>query len=112
MAYNPKLGLKLAQLLAKRKGVTQKFMFGGVAYMLNGHMFVGIVKDDLMVRVGPDAHDRLVKAPHARTMDFTGRPMKGYIFVSPDGWKTSASLAKWVGHGEKFVLTLPAKKKK
>ena len=64
-------------------------MFGGLAYLSNGKMFAGILKQNLVVRVGPEASDQALKVPHARPMDFTGRPMKGYIYVSPDGVKIS-----------------------
>lgn len=86
-------------------------MFGGVAFLLDGKMFCGIVKSELMVRVGPDRHNEALLNPGARTMDFTGRPMRGYVFVAPEGCRTAASLAGWVKWGADFAATLPAKKR-
>jgi len=81
MAYDTGLAERIRDLVAGRQGVTEKAMFGGLAWMLNGKRFVGIVGDELMARVGPKAHDAAVARPHARVMDFTGRPMRGYVFV-------------------------------
>jgi TfoX/Sxy family transcriptional regulator of competence genes len=86
-------------------------MFGGLAFLVHGNMCVGIVKDDLMVRVGPEAHDRLLRAPHARQMDFTGRPMKGFVYVAPEGYESDADLESWVRHGLAHVSALPRKAK-
>jgi TfoX/Sxy family transcriptional regulator of competence genes len=112
MAYNEKLGDRMRLALQGRPGVAEKHMFGGIAFLLNGSMFCGIVKDDLMVRVGPEQHDVAVAEPHARPMDFTGRPMKGYVFVALDGLKTEKALVRWLDRGAAFVATLPPKKVK
>lgn len=113
MAYDEKLAERIRKVLGgKRKGVTEKQMFGGVAFMLDGKMFVGIVKDELMVRVGPDAHEKAIAKPHARTMDFTGRPMKGYVFVKPAGITKDSALAAWVDQAAEHAASLPAKKPK
>src|SRR5262245_60586838 len=111
MSYDEALADRIRGVVSKRPGITERAMFGGVAFMLNGNMFVGIVKDDLMVRVGPDLHDASLREPHVRPMDFTGRPMVGYVFVAPAGVDTDASLARWVDRGAEFVATLPAKAK-
>jgi TfoX/Sxy family transcriptional regulator of competence genes len=89
--------------------ITERKMFGGIAFMSRGHMFVGIAKEALMVRVGPAAHAASLERPHARPMDFTGKPMKGYVFVDPPGFEADADLARWVNAGLSFVATLPAK---
>jgi TfoX/Sxy family transcriptional regulator of competence genes len=81
-------------------------MFGGVAFLRDGKMFVGIVKHDLMVRVGPDHYEKSLRQPHVRPMDFTGKPMAGYVYVSPDGVSEDDDLAKWVRLGAQFVATL------
>jgi TfoX/Sxy family transcriptional regulator of competence genes len=81
-------------------------MFGGLAYLWHGKMFAGILKDDLVVRVGPEANDRALKEPHTRPMDFTGRPMKGYIYVSPAGTKSAAQLRAWLARGQTFAASL------
>jgi TfoX/Sxy family transcriptional regulator of competence genes len=90
-------------------GIVERKMFGGIAFMSRGHMFVGIAKEALMVRVGPDAYAASLKRPHAREMDFTGKPMKGYVFVDPPGFEADADLARWVNAGLSFVAALPAK---
>ena len=84
-------------------------MFGGVAFMLRGSMFVGIVKEDLMVRVGAEAHEGALREPHARTMDFTGKPMRGYVYVAPPGYARDDALRAWLARGLAFVSALPAK---
>lgn len=95
MAYDQRLAERIRSLLKGRKGVTEKEMFGGLAFLRDGKMFVGIVKDELMARVGKEAHDEWVKKRGARTMDFTGRPMLGYVFVKPAGF-VGRALAPWV----------------
>jgi hypothetical protein len=83
-------------------------MFGGLAFMLGGHMFCGVVKDTLMARLGPDAVGRALDGPHVRPMDFTGRPMKGMIFVEPDGLHDDA-LGRWVSSAASYARSLPPK---
>ena len=110
MAYDEGLAERLHEVLAGRKGVTEKKMFGGLCYLLHGKMFVGIVKDTLMVRVGPEAYAEALARPHAREMDFTGKPMKGYVFVDPGGYESDKELARWVKTCREFVGGLPPKK--
>lgn len=112
MAYDEKLEGRIREVLKGKKGVTAKKMFGGVAFLLDGKMFVGIVKKDLLVRVGPESHNKAVSQKHARVMDFTGKPMIGFIYVAPAGVKTRVALAKWVSWGKDYAATLPKKKKK
>jgi len=109
MSYDEGLAERVRGVLQDLHGVTEKRMFGGMAFMIRGHMAVGIVKDELMVRVGPEAYDRLVGKPHARQMDFTGRPMKGFLFVEPSGLEEDQALAHWAGHGIEYALSLPPK---
>lgn len=109
MAYDEGLAERIRDVLADEHGLTEKRMFGGLAFLLKGHMCVGIVKDDLMVRVGPDAYEGLVKQPHARKMDFTGRPMKGFLYVAPSGFESDGDLRRWVGHGVAYAGGLPGK---
>jgi TfoX/Sxy family transcriptional regulator of competence genes len=90
-------------------GIGERRMFGGVCFTLNGHMVFGVVKDELMVRVGNDEYATALALPHARPMDFTGRPMKGYLFIEADAALTDASLWTWLERGLKFVRSLPAK---
>ncbi|HVZ79773.1 MAG TPA: TfoX/Sxy family protein [bacterium] len=112
MAYDQKLEERMREILKGAKGVTSKKMFGGVCFLLDGKMFVGIVKDELMVRVGPEGHNKAVSQKHARPMDFTGKPMVGFIYVAPAGLKGKAALSKWIKWGKDYAATLPAKKKK
>jgi hypothetical protein len=84
-------------------------MFGGLAFMINGHMCVGLIGDDLMVRVGPEGYAEALAHPHTRPMDFTGRPMKGYVYVAPMGYQADDDLRAWVGRGLTFVSRLPPK---
>jgi hypothetical protein len=84
-------------------------MFGGIAFMLHGNMCCGVVKDTLMVRVGPEQYAKALAEPHARPMDFTGRPLNGFVYVGPAGYKTEAALRQWLKRATNFVASLPAK---
>lgn len=97
MAYDHHLADRIRQALAdKNVAYQEKEMMGGLTFMVDDKMCVGIIKDDLMARVGPEAHEAALARPGARTMDFTKRPMPGYIFVSPEGVDEEAVLAEWV----------------
>jgi hypothetical protein len=109
MAYDEGLAERIRGLLADEAGVSEKRMFGGLCFLLRGNMCLGVVKDELMVRVGSDAYDALLGQAHARRMDFTGRPMKGFVFVEPPGIESDADLQRWVGHGVSFAGSLPRK---
>jgi TfoX/Sxy family transcriptional regulator of competence genes len=109
LAYDEGLAERVRGLLDEQPAVTERRMFGGLAFLVRGHMAVGIVNDDLMVRVGPDAYAEAMRQPHARRMDFTGRPMKGLVFVSPEGLEADADLEGWVRRGLAFTSTLPPK---
>ena len=109
MAYDEGLAQRIRELLDERAGLSEKKMFGGVAFLLHGNMAVGVVKSELMVRVGPDAHPAALREPHARPMDFTKRPMKGFVFVSEEGCEDDAALAGWVERGVRFAASLPPK---
>ena len=109
MAFSEKLADRIRKQLASETGLVEKKMFGGLAFMVNGNMSCGVVGDDLMVRVGPDAYADALAEPDAREMDFTGRPMKGMIYVTSDGVRTAKRLAFWVKKGLKFAQSLPAK---
>lgn len=109
MAYDEQLAARTRAAVGKGAGISEREMFGGVCFMVHGNMFVGIVKDELMVRVGKDAHDDAIAQPYARTMDFTGRPMRGYVFVAAKGLVKDAAVAAWVERGRAHGQTLPAK---
>ena len=87
-------------------------MFGGLAFMLHGHMCCGIVGNDLMLRIGEPGYQTALKRPHVRPMDFTGRPMKGMIYVDAAGLQAASSLKSWLAKGITFVRSLPEKKPK
>jgi TfoX/Sxy family transcriptional regulator of competence genes len=109
MAYDEGLAERIRGVLDEQPGVTEKRMFGGVAFLVRGHMSVGIVQDKLMVRVGPESYDRVLCERHARRMDFTGRPMKGFVYIVPSGYESDSDLQRWVDLGTSYVASLPAK---
>ncbi len=106
MPYDESLVERIRPLLAHRDDVREQKMFGGLAFMVGDKMCVGVTNDDLMVRLGADDHDAALKRPHARPMDFTGRPMKGFVFVAPDGIKTQRQLQAWVDLALAYRATL------
>ncbi len=112
MAYDPTLATRVRELVAGRKGVSEKAMFGGLAFLLDGKMFCGVLGNELLARIGPDAHDSAMEKPHVRIMDFTGRPMRGYVFVGPEAITTATPLERWVRECEVHVATLPEKPRK
>ena len=109
MAYDSKLACRVRMALEGHPGLVERKMFGGIAFMLNGNMCCGVINDDLMVRVGPDGFEDALAQPHARPMDFTGRPMKGFVFVGAEGTQTASTLKQWVLRGVAFAGSLPAK---
>lgn len=109
MAYDEKLADRVRGIVKRRRGIEEKKMFGGLAFLVNGHMACGIVGDELMVRVGPDAYEAALKKRGARPMDFTGRPMKGMVYVRPSVLRRSTSLEAWVKEGLTFARSLPPK---
>ena len=112
MAYNEKLSERISNLLKSQKGVKEKKMFGGIAYMLKDKMMSGIVKDELMVRCLEVKYESLLKKPHARVMDFTGRIMRGFLFIDAEGIKTGKQLNTWLETGIDFAIKSPPKKRK
>jgi len=110
MSYDEKTADRVRRILSTRGGFIEKKMFGGLCFMVSGSMCCGLSSTALMVRVGPDRYEKALALPHARPMDFTGRPLTGMVYVDPAGYKTDAALAKWVQRGVDFVAGLPAKK--
>ncbi len=108
MAYNAEIADRVLKVLEGREGLTERKMFGGIAFMLNGNMCCGVTNDDLMVRVGADSLEDALDQPHARPMDFTGRPMKGFVFVDAEAVGDRV-LRQWVQRGVTFAESLPAK---
>ena len=108
MAYNTKLAERIRSQLDGVAFVEKK-MFGGVGFLLNGNMACGVNKDNLIVRIDPEKQNALLKKPHAKPFDLTGRPMKGWLVIEAEGCKTDKLLNEWVKEGTTFALTLPPK---
>ncbi len=111
MAYDETLAKRLRDTLDGAGLISEKKMFGGIAFMLNGNMCRGITDGLLMARVGPAAYDDALERPYARPMDFTGKPMKGYVYVEPAGIESDRELGEWVRMCVWFVRTLPEKQR-
>ena len=109
MAYNRGLADDIRSRLADRTDVVEKEMFGGIAFMVSGNMAVGVSGDELMVRVGKDAHEESIALPGARTFDKSARPMRGWVSVAPNGMVEDAQLAGWITRGVAFAESLPPK---
>ena len=111
MAYDEGLAQRVRERLEARRGITERKMFGGLCFMLDGHMFLGITLNRLMARVGAESYAEALRQPHAREMDFSGKPMKGYVFVDRAGFDSDARLSAWVERTLAFVSTLPPKRR-
>ncbi len=109
MAYDTKLGERIREKLKGTRGIEEKKMFGGVGFIIHGNMACGILKDDLIVRVDPATHNSLMKRVHVKPFDNMGRPMAGWILVSPAGCKTDKALSDWIKMGVDFAKSLPPK---
>ena len=109
MAFDERLAERIRGSLGRRKGLVEKKMFGGVAFLLNGNMCVGVHRSDLIVRLAPEETAAALSRSHTRRFDLTGRPMKGWILVEPAGLKTDAQLSRWVQVAAKFAGSLPPK---
>jgi hypothetical protein len=110
VAYDEGLAERVRAVIGDDPRLHEQKMFGGLAFMISGNMCVGIVGDDLMVRVGPDAYEDALARPHAREMDFTGRPMRGIVYVGAAGTRTRTALEAWVDRGLDFAGSLPPKR--
>jgi TfoX/Sxy family transcriptional regulator of competence genes len=109
MAFSEALAERIRQALARRRNVEEKQLFGGVGFLLNGNMLVGVWKESLIVRLGPDQGVDALKEPHVKAFDITGRPMKGWVLVEPAGIEDDGQLKEWIQRAVKFVGNLPAK---
>lgn len=109
MAYDEGVAQRLREAFADRDDTLEKKMFGGLAFLVGGHMACGVVGEELMVRVGPEQYEAALALPHAREMDFTKRPMRGFVYVAPDGFDDDADLTAWIDRSLRFVLSLPTK---
>jgi TfoX/Sxy family transcriptional regulator of competence genes len=112
MAYDRGLAERVREVLVDRPGITERAMFGGLAFLVDGKMFVGILNSSLMARVGPERHEDALAMPNVRAMDFTGRPMKGYVYIDPPAMAADQDLRAWVLWCVQFAAGLPRKKAK
>ena len=109
MAFDEALATRIRQGLGRRKGIAEKKMFGGIGFLLNSNMCVGVWKESLIVRLDPDQYEEALKEPFVKEFDITGRPMKGWVLVQPEGVKDDDQLKGWIQRAVKFVGKLPAK---
>jgi TfoX/Sxy family transcriptional regulator of competence genes len=109
MGYDKELAEKLRVLLEGTPGIGEKKMFGGICFLLQGNMALGVLNSDLIVRVGSESYGESLRFPHARPFDITGRAMNGWIMVSAEGHKKKQDLVYWVKQGLAFTSKLPPK---
>ena len=109
MAFNEALAERIRRHLARRKSVAERQMFGGIGFLLNGNLLVGVRNDSLIVRLDPAESDAALNEPHVRAFDVGGRPMKGWLLVAPAGVEADDQLRAWVARSAEFVSKLPAK---
>jgi TfoX/Sxy family transcriptional regulator of competence genes len=111
MAFSESLALRIRQVLGHHRGVVEKKMFGAVGFLLNGNMCVGVWKNSLIVRLDAQDSESTLNEPNVVAFDITGRPMKGWVMIEPDGIESEKQLNTWVQRAMEFVKTLPAKSK-
>ena len=109
MPYDESLADRIRPLMSRRKGATERKMFGGVGFLLFGNMCCGVWKKSLIVRIGPKAYAKTLAEPFVREFDITGRPMKGWVLVEPDGTADDDDLKNWITRAAKFAGSLPRK---
>jgi TfoX/Sxy family transcriptional regulator of competence genes len=109
MAYSEELAERVRADLRGRVTVDERRMFGGLAYMLDGHMFAGVLGDQLIVRLGAERGARALERPHTAPMDFTGRPLKAFVYVASVGLESAGELRRWLDEAIEFVRSLPPK---
>ncbi len=109
MAFDKSLAARIRDALSRTKGVGEKKMFGGVCFLLNGNLLVGVWKDSLVARLGPREGEAALREAHVRAFDITGRPMRNWVLVEPEGIEDDARLADWIERAKRFVDTLPGK---
>jgi TfoX/Sxy family transcriptional regulator of competence genes len=112
MSYDEKLAHRLRSHLNQRPGFSERKMFGGICFMLHGNMCGGVLREDLIVRVKPEKFDRAMNQPHTRVFDFTGKPMRGFVVVTPKGYRSDKAFKNWVALGVECARARPRKIKK
>ncbi len=109
MAFDKQLAERMRAVLGTTAGIEEKTMFGGIAFLLNGNMCCGVNKDRAVLRINPKDSSEAIRQPGAGPFDITGRPMKGWIMVGPEGCSGDEDLARWIQQAREFVATLPPK---
>ena len=109
MTFSERTVHQIRRAIGNTPGLSERPLYSGVAFMLRGNMCCGMIDDNLVVRVGPDTYDDALREPHTRPMDFTGRPLPGFVYVDRAGFANSALLEQWIDRGMRFVRTLPPK---
>lgn len=109
MPFDESLAERIRQAMAHKKGIEEKKMFGGIGFLLNGNMLVGVWKDSLIVRLGDEQGDEALREPHVKEFDITGRAMKGWVLVAPEGVVDEKQLNDWIQRAVKFVGKMPGK---
>lgn len=112
MPYDEGLAGRVREALAGYAAFTEKKMFGGLSFLINGHMCCGVLKDNLVLRVSPDDYEEALAEPDTRPMDFTGRPMRGFVYVGPKGYQKDEELEKWLLKATTFAQSLAPEKKR
>src|SRR5919198_5343859 len=109
MAYDEELADRVRESLSPRADVTERKMFGGIAFMVAGNMACGVLGEELIVRLGDEEGEKALAEDGVRPFDFTGKPMKGIVYVSPERISDDGELAEWVEAGADYASSLPAK---
>jgi TfoX/Sxy family transcriptional regulator of competence genes len=109
MAYDESLAEKVADYLESQPDVTERKMFGGIGFMIQGNMAVGVSKDSLMVRVGAEGYEQALAQPHVKKVDMSGREMSGWVLVEPPALADEVGLSLWIDRGRAMALTFPPK---
>jgi TfoX/Sxy family transcriptional regulator of competence genes len=109
MAYDHQLAMQARAALASQESLTEREMFGGIGFMVSGNMACGVIGEDIIIRVGPEAYEDELEREGVKEFDMTGRPMRGWVRVTPTAFTTEAALRDWVHKGLAFASTLPAK---
>ena len=109
VTYDENLATRMRAILEGTSGLAEMKMFGGIGFMIQGNMACGVIQEDLIVRVGSEGYEEALNEPHVRVFDMTGRPMTGWITVSPEGYGDQVDLQAWVLRGVAFAKSLPAK---
>jgi len=109
MAFNPEIETRVQKIVSRWKNTSNRKMFGGVCHLLNGNMFCGVLQDYVILRLGETAAGSALAQPHIRPFDITGRPMKGWVMVESEGFRTDDELRSWLDRARDFVKAMPAK---